>query len=437
MGVGCRVPGVGSVKENFRLEPAAGHPTPDTSRIVTLIAATLATACAVVQEPPGGPPDFDPPVLESVTPDSGAIVPDLDDPLVFRFDEVISERSGGGLETLVRLSPRAEGLDVDWKRSAIAVRPEGGWRPNVVYQITLLPGVMDLRSNRTTEGRMVVFTTGGAIPDTRLEGVTLDWDGGRVARSALIEAILLPDSLVYTGTSDSVGAYVLTALPRGTYLVNAVVDGNNNREREPREPFDSVTIALDSTAEHDFWAFVHDTLGPQVRQITLVDSLAARVQFSQKLQPGAPDSGAVSLFALPDTTPLPLAAVWSVAEFDSVRAAEQEAAAAAAEAEAEEAEEAEGVDTVAAPVEAAPARAAPGPPGRAAAPTDSAQAADSTRAQRLLATRRPLEDTWVIRPVQPFQPGGRYLVETRAANVSGAIADSRSVLIIPAPSDST
>ena len=40
-----------------------------------LLTAFLA-ACAVIEDPPGGPPDFAAPVLVSVTPDSGAVVPE-------------------------------------------------------------------------------------------------------------------------------------------------------------------------------------------------------------------------------------------------------------------------------------------------------------------------------------------------------------------------
>jgi len=407
---------------------------------LSLAALLTTTACAVVQDPPGGPPDFDAPVLVSVSPDSGAIVPDLHDPLVFRFDEVISERSGGTLDKLIELSPRAEQVNVHWKRNAVEVRPARGWKSGIVYQVRLLPGMTDLRSNRMTDGKTVVFTTGGDIPDTRLEGVVLDWEGGRVGRNALIEATLLPDSLTYTGTADSAGEFVMTALPTGTYLVDAVIDGNNNRRREPREPFDSITVGLDSNFTYDFWTFAHDTLGPQIRQVVYVDSTAARVQFTQYLLPGEPDSTAVSLFVLPDTTPVAVSSVLTAARFDSVRAAEREAAdsaradsARADSARAGGAEGAAGADTVAAPPQAPRA-----PPRRGArAPADTAQAADSTRAERLLATRPRLQDAWVLRPAQPFVPGGRYLVATRATNPNGVVGASQVLLIIPAPNDST
>ncbi|MDH5551651.1 MAG: Ig-like domain-containing protein, partial [Gemmatimonadota bacterium] len=161
-----------------------------------LLTAWALAACAVMQDPPGGPPDFAPPTIVAIAPDSGSVAPQFDGRLRFQFDEVINEQSGGGLAKLIELSPRTPELDVSWKRTAIEVKPASGWRANAVYRVVLLPGVADLRNNRMEAGRTVVFSTGGEIPATRLTGVVLDWENGRVGQRALVEAVLLPDSLV-------------------------------------------------------------------------------------------------------------------------------------------------------------------------------------------------------------------------------------------------
>src|SRR6185295_4846337 len=86
----------------------------------------------------------------------------------FRFDEVISEGSTastgtgtGDLEKLILLSPTTRVPDVNWRRSRITVRPAEGWRADRVYRVELLPGVTDLRRNRSEEGKVVTFSTGG------------------------------------------------------------------------------------------------------------------------------------------------------------------------------------------------------------------------------------------------------------------------------------
>lgn len=143
----------------------------------------IAAACATVQQPPGGPPDFTPPVLTGTAPDSGAVIVGFDEDLTFQFDEVITEGSGDALRRLIRVSPRHEEVDVSWRRTRIAVKPDGGWHEGITYAVTLLPGVTDLRNNRLDSGRTVVFSTGGDIPATRVSGTVVDWEGGQIGRA--------------------------------------------------------------------------------------------------------------------------------------------------------------------------------------------------------------------------------------------------------------
>jgi hypothetical protein len=418
----------------------------EAARLGLLIAVT---ACAVIEDPPGGPPDYAAPTVATVVPDSGAVVPDLDKPLRIEFDEVISEQSGGGLDKLVRFSPRVRELKVEWKRNAIEIRPKDGWRQNAVYRVVLLPGVADLRNNRMEAGRTVVFTTGGEIPQTSLTGVVLDWEGGRVGRLALVEAILLPDSLVYTAQADSTGEFTLTEIPRGQYLVVATIDANSSRLRESREAFDSVTVALDSAATNVFWAVVRDTVGPQIRDVARVDSLTVSLEFSQKLRPGAPDTGAVAVWLLPDTVAVPIAAVWEAATYDSIATAERALADSIAQAARDSAATADSLatppDSVPPPPDSAaapPARARP-PTGQrevlgrpAQPPAPAAAAPDSSRAALLLQERPTLSSRWYIRMPAALAPG-RYLIDARAFNITDVAGQSQRVLVIEAPRDST
>jgi len=383
----------------------------------------LAAACAKSQEPPGGPPDFRPPTLLAVVPDSGTVQPGFRDAAEFRFDEVISEQSGGKLEDLVLVSPRPERVQVSWKRDRIEVRPRGGWRPGTVYQVRLLPGVADLRNNRLLAGHELIFSTGPDIPDTRVSGTVVNWPAARLAVRALVEAISgagTPDSLIYATQADSAGEFGLRALPPGDYLLVGTVDENSNRRRDRREAFDSVTIRLDSTHTRALWAFVQDTVGPQLRTATGLDSVTVRLEFSQHLRPGEPDSGAVSAVLLPDSTPVALDTVLLPAAYDSLRATEaavRDSLAALA------ADSAARADTAAA--------RPPGvrPPVRR--PPDETRArADTGRAARLLRERPPLTDAWVVRLVEPLLPGGRYVFLARVANANGAVADSRAVLAV-------
>ena len=393
--------------------------------------------CAKIEDPPGGPPDFAPPVLLSVVPDSGTVVDGFDDDLEFQFNEVISERSGAGLQNLILVSPRSEQIRVSWKRTRVTVHPKGGWRPASVYHVTLLPGIADLRNNRLDSSRTVIFSTGGPIPDTRLSGTVIDWEQGDAAARALIEAILLPDSLIYEGQADSVGDFELTAIPSGEYLLNAIVDDNDNRMRDSREAFDSLTVRIDSTFDHVFWAFTRDTTGPQLREVVDLDSVTIQVTFTQMLQSGEPSDSAVHVYALPDTTPVPVVAVWTQQVYDSVSAVEKafaDSVRAAADTVPADSLAAAQPDSLAAERAAVPAIAQDTIP---AEPDSLAQ--QPTRLDSLLAERPRLSAVWYVRVAAQLTPGAHYLVVATAANPLGVTAESQRPLDMPEPSppDST
>lgn len=400
----------------------------------------LVGACASMQAPPGAPFDPDPPILLAATPDSGTVVTGFDDVVEFQFDEVITER---GLELLVTISPRHDELRVLWKRRRFTVKPRDGWHANAVYQVTLLPGVSDLQNNRTEERTTIVFSTGGDIPNTRITGSVVNWEGGRMARNALVEAIRLPDSLTYVGSTDSLGMFELLFLPSGTYLLRAGIDGNNNQRLDTREPYDSATVVFsDSLLARDFWTFRHDTVGPRVNDLILVDSQSVAIEFNQMLGLALPGADAFAVWELPDSNRVPVNRVLLRAEFDSLRQAAADSAADAAVADSLRAAAADSLgvalDSARAPIDSA----ALAPPvtvvadtTQGAVPADSLAAAaeaDSIRTALLLAQRPTLFSEIVITTVEPLEPGTRYWVEATVFNLLGAMLQSGRFLTVPA-----
>ncbi|HXF96977.1 MAG TPA: Ig-like domain-containing protein, partial [Gemmatimonadales bacterium] len=268
-----------------------------------------------------------------VRPESGAVVPRWDGPAVIRFDEVIEEMPDQ-LARHVLLSPVRGPVAVSWHRTRIEVEPKEGWKPGRVYRLELLAGITDLRRNRLDSGRTVIFSTGPALPGARLQGTALHWTEQRALGRALIQAALRPDTVPYLALADSSGAFTLSGIPPGDYLVYAVHDQNTNRQRDPREAYDSALVRVDSTAMVVLWAFVHDTTAPRLKAAEAVDSVSVRVEFTQYLDPERPvDPAQVRLVALPDSTPVRLAAVLTPRAFDSVRARERAAADSARRAE--------------------------------------------------------------------------------------------------------
>ncbi|MGH7676037.1 MAG: Ig-like domain-containing protein, partial [Gemmatimonadales bacterium] len=296
-------------------------------------------ACANVEPPPGGPPDTQPPALVRVVPESGAVVPSLDDDAVLQFDEVIDEMGGGGgggsfggggaagLDGQILLSPVTGAVEVSWRRTAIAVKPREGWRRGRVYRLELLPGIRDLRGNRLDQGRVVVFSTGPAIPTAVLSGTALDWTGQRALARGLIRVAPRGDTTGYLARVDSAGGFRLAALPPGAYVVRAVGDENGNRRLDGREAYDSAVVRLDSTATTVLWAFVHDTAGPRLRSADPMDSVTFRLVFAQHLDPtDRLDAARVQVLSLPDSTPVPVGQVLWPPQYDSLTARERAAA---------------------------------------------------------------------------------------------------------------
>jgi hypothetical protein len=64
-------------------------------------------------------------------------------------------------------------------------------------------------------------------------------------------------------------------------------------------------------------------------------------------------------------------------------------------------------------------------------------AADSSQAMLLLSERPELSESWYVRLAASTVPGARYLLMAVAENLSGAVAESQGLLILPEPVDTT
>jgi hypothetical protein len=396
-------------------------------RELGLVAAAVAIAtlsCARIEPPPGGPPDPTPPHLIATRPDSFARIPGFKGDVEFRFDEVISEGGSpnvgtgtGDLEKLIILSPTTRVPNVTWRRSRITVRPNEGWRPNRVYRVELLPGATDLRRNRSTTGTVLTFTTGAPLPATTIDGTVIDWTTNRPVAGALVEAVLLPDSLPYRGLADSSGHFKLGPLPDGQYLVRGVLDENRNVRFDGREAFDTVRLAPGKTAAGELWAFVHDTTPMRIREVTVIDSTSASIELSQSLAPGlriAPKQ--VTVRILPDSTPIRVTSVLPKPLDDSLNRR-------AAPARDTTARDTTRRDTTAADTTR---------PGRRRGIVEVGPGRPRVRTElEPLTSRPPLTDRLILRVPQPWKPEGKYEVEIRGLrSVSGVTSDVRGGMTV-------
>lgn len=384
------------------------------SRAGAAALATLALlACAKIEPPPGGPPDTRPPGLVAVLPDSLAVLPDFSGDVEFLFNETVSEGGSpnmglgtGDLEQLVILSPTERVPKVRWKRSRVTVQPAEGWRPDRVYRVQLLPGVMDIRRNRADTGTVVTFTTGAPLPTLHLAGRVWDWTTARPAVGALVEALLLPDSLRYRMLADSSGSFDLGPLPEGSWVVFAGIDQNRNRRLDPREAWDSASVPAESTAVRELWVFPHDTVGPRIARTAVLDSVSATITFNQPLAPGQRFSApAVRALLLPDSVASEVLSLLPKAQHDSAYPRTPPPA-----------------DTTGtSPV-----------PADSAKPLRAPAAVPAPRSDTLRPAREALETALILRVREPWKAGAIYLIEVDSVqNPNGAVGNTRGPLEVP------
>jgi hypothetical protein len=265
-------------------------------------------ACAHVQAPPGGPEDLTPPAVLTTRPAPQAVVPRYDGPVVFVFDERISER---GVQEAVMVSPRTSPVDVRPGRDEIRVSLRRGWEPGLIYHVTLRPEIRDLFNNQIPEPFQLVFSTGPEIPETRVVGRVADRITGRLQRDARVEAIRLVDSLVYAVPTDTAGRFDLSRIPEGEYQIRAFPDLNRTRMLEPFEPRDSAFVAVtaDEPVELTLRILLPDTTPPVLASATLRESLI-HLEFDDHLDPEqAVDTAQVTVTGA-DGDRVPLVDVW-------------------------------------------------------------------------------------------------------------------------------
>ena len=100
-------------------------------------------------------------MVVSTTPDTFAVLPDFSGSIRFDFDERISEQvDGGALDDAVVVSPRLGDVRVRHERRSLVIDVDGGFEPDRVYRVTLLPVVRDLFNNQMRDQFELVFSTG-------------------------------------------------------------------------------------------------------------------------------------------------------------------------------------------------------------------------------------------------------------------------------------
>jgi hypothetical protein len=283
---------------------------------------TLAAACAKPLAPPGGPVDnVAPQIIETVPADLSVGEPP-DGPVIFRFDNTLSER--GVSDALVMVSPRGGEVRVDRSGSELRVSLEGGWRPGRIYRVVLLPGLRDRAGNERRDPAELTFSTGPQLVPAVIAGLVADRITGLPVKQAIVEVRSRADSLPYIAAVDSTAFFALRHMAVGAYEIRAFVDQNRNQtmdrtESRAQAQVRTINRATD-TIMTQLWIVPADTTVPLVTRAEARDSLQVRITTDDWLDPGATlELVDVNLLMLPDSTPVPGARLMSVRDFEKLR----------------------------------------------------------------------------------------------------------------------
>ena len=111
---------------------------------------------------------------------------------------------------------------------------EGGFQPDLLYRVTLLPIVSDMFGNPMRDAFELVFSTGGAPASTgTVAGEVWDRVSGQGVNGATVQAIG-SDSLVHVARADNQGVFALRYLPRVTSCSRGMTIGTGTSSWGPR-----------------------------------------------------------------------------------------------------------------------------------------------------------------------------------------------------------
>ncbi|MGH7468428.1 MAG: Ig-like domain-containing protein [Longimicrobiales bacterium] len=275
-------------------------------------------ACAQPYPPPGGPQDREAPRLLSTRPEHRSVVQEWKDPVVFTFDETLSER---GARDAVLVSPETGQAELERDGAELKVRIEGGWKPNTIYRVIITPGIQDRFNNARREPAEVVFSTGPELLPTAIGGLVTDRITGRPLAEMRALAIPFPDSTTPHATvTDTAGFFGLRFLPLGRYTVRAYEDRNRNRKLDAGEKRAQQSVMIgtvrDTQPDIQLALLTPDTTFARLLRAVPRDSLEVRLIFDDFLDQERPLTGVTSrLLQLPDSQPVAISHLMHVGAY--------------------------------------------------------------------------------------------------------------------------
>ncbi|MEP7108087.1 MAG: Ig-like domain-containing protein [Ferruginibacter sp.] len=233
---------------------------------VTWFISILATGCAQIGSPTGGPRDSIPPELVSSTPK--LLTTNFSaNKVTLVFNEYIDVQD---VQTnlLVSPFPKISPL-VEFKLKTVTVKLKDTLIPNTTYAINFGNAIRDNNEGNPFKNFTYVFSTGNTIDSLQLRGKVIIAETGK--KDSTILALLyqnVDDSAVqkrkpnYVAKLDSSGNFTFRNLSAGSYKIYALKDGDGGKTYNSKiELFafaDSEVLVTDSTRPVDLYAYAEE-----------------------------------------------------------------------------------------------------------------------------------------------------------------------------------
>ncbi|MBU8869827.1 MAG: hypothetical protein KOO60_03020 [Gemmatimonadales bacterium] len=236
--------------------------------LALITSLALASACAIVEPPLGGPIDKTPPHVVSFKPDSAAVGLAGCQVLRFRFSEKMDRANA---ISWLSLFPEQEFKKTKWHGATEAeVFLTEPLPADTLIVVELLPGMTDSHRIKDEKSRRYPLATGDSIFSGRVTGQLLMAD--MALDGAVVELFAVPpDTLEYfqqtllrRATSDSTGTFRFEWLPvpGGPWLMRAFADTDNNLRLGEKEAQRLLADTLSINSEFSTAAAGTTTLYP-------------------------------------------------------------------------------------------------------------------------------------------------------------------------------
>ncbi len=256
----------------------------------------LASSCATVQSPDGGPKDTQPPRLLAVEPPNESLNFNSKK-IVFTFDEFLKTTELG---SKVFVSPLIEPQPAAYAQNKkVHIRLPDSLARSTTYVITLFEGIKDdNEGNALTAPIRYAFSTGSELDSGRVSGQVVDaWSGKPVSGwlAALYDS--LPDGDYknkkpkYISLTDASGRFELSYLKKGGYRLIAFEDQDRNfqlsQANEGLALLENDDIEVDSNRSGiELRAFRPDEQPPRLKGISRPTPFSLLLEFDETVEAG-------------------------------------------------------------------------------------------------------------------------------------------------------